>query len=54
MQADILQHTFIDLLPSTEYEFEVFAHTDAGLGDPLSNNFTTSPANENGKFSKNT
>ncbi|XP_072048352.1 receptor-type tyrosine-protein phosphatase kappa-like [Amphiura filiformis] len=40
------QYTFSNLRPSTEYEFKVYAHTEAGMGRFIARNFTTKPADE--------
>ncbi len=46
--GDVTYNTFEGLTPSTEYEFQVSAHTQAGPGDFITKNFTTLPVKQEG------
>ncbi|XP_072048343.1 receptor-type tyrosine-protein phosphatase S-like [Amphiura filiformis] len=43
--GDTQQYTFFDLHPSTEYEIQVAAYTEAGMGEFIEERFYTAPAN---------
>ena len=45
VQGSTQEYTFVDLQPSTEYEIQVKAFTEAGEGEFTTDVFYTSPAN---------